>query len=225
MTKNQKLSAVKNISGFTLLELLLAVFIFALIATGAYQVFNVAQRNATIIHEKQNRIRDISLSLELIEKDFSQLTPRVWRDAFSDAITPSLQTDYSGNYLVRLVRAGWRNPLGTNRSEQQSVAYRLVEDKLQREYTQHLDNISSTQAVETVLIDQVNAINLRYLDRNNGEWRENWPPNSSENPSEIRQPIDTTQQINISLPIAVELRIELEDYGELVSIIPLSPGA
>lgn len=213
----------KNTSGFTLLELLLAVFIFALISTGAYQVFNVAQRNASLISDKQKRIRDISLSLEIIEKDFTQLTPRFWRDPFSDAITPSLQTDYSGNYLVRLVRAGWRNPLGTNRSEQQAVAYRLVDDKLQREYTQHLDNISSTEAVKTILLDKVNSISIRYLDRNNGEWNENWPPSSSEN--RVQSTSNQEEQILINLPIAVELTIDLENVGELISIIPLSPGA
>ncbi len=222
--KNIRLSVSnKNTSGFTLLELLLAVFIFALISTGAYQVFNVAQRNASLISDKQKRIRDISLSLEIIEKDFTQLTPRFWRDPFSDAITPSLQTDYSGNYLVRLVRAGWRNPLGTNRSEQQAVAYRLVDDKLQREYTQHLDNISSTESVKTILLDKVNSISIRYLDRSNGEWNENWPPSSSEN--RVQSTSNQEEQILINLPIAVELTIDLENVGELISIIPLSPGA
>ena len=213
----------KKTSGFTLLELLLAVFIFALISTGAYQVFNVAQRNASVISEKQKRIRDISLSLEIIEKDFTQLSPRFWRDPFSDAITPSLQTDYSGNYLVHLVRAGWRNPLGINRSEQQAVVYRLEDDKLQREYTQHLDNISSTVAVKTILLDKVNSISIRYLDRSNGEWNENWPPSSSEN--SVQSTNVQEEQILLYLPVAIELTIDLEDVGELVSIIPLSPGA
>lgn len=215
----------KNKAGFTLLELLLAVFIFALISTGAYQIFNIAQRNASLIQEKQNRIRDVSLSLELIEKDFTQLSPRFWRDPFSDALTPSLQTDYSDNYLVRLIRSGWRNPLGTNRSEQQAVTYRIEDDKLLREYTQHLDNISSTKATQTILIDRVNNINLRYLDRNNGEWTENWPPNSAESQSTIQNPSEQAEQVINYLPIAVEFTIDLEDFGQLVSVIALSPGA
>ena len=225
MKKNTSSIINKKDSGFTLLELLLAVFIFALISTGAYQVFNVAQRNASAINEKQNRIRDISLSLEIIEKDFTQLTPRFWRDPFSDAITPSLQTDYSGNYLVRLVRAGWRNPLGTNRSDQQAVSYRIEDDKLHREYTQHIDNISSTESVKTILLDRVASINLRYLDRTNGEWNENWPPTSSENQTQFLPTNEQSERISINLPVAVELTLDLEDLGELVSIIPLSPGA
>ncbi len=225
MLKTTRLPKNQNYAGFTLLELLLAVFIFALISTGAYQVFNIAQRNASLINEKQKRIRDVSLSLEIIEKDFTQLTPRFWRDPFSDAMTPSLQTDYSDNYLVHLIRAGWRNPLGSNRSEQQAVAYRLEDDKLLREYTQHLDNISSTEAVKTILLDKVININLRYLDRNNGEWRENWPPNSSENQPTIQGSNEPSENISIYLPIAVELTINLEDFGVLVSVIPLSPGA
>ena len=215
----------QNKAGFTLLELLLAVFIFALISTGAYQVFNIAQRNASLISEKQKRIRDVSLSLEIIEKDFTQLTPRFWRDPFSDAITPSLQTDYTDNYLVRLIRAGWRNPLGSNRSDQQAVAYRIEEDKLLREYSQHLDNISSTQATKTVLLDRVSNISLRYLDRNNGEWLEHWPPNSSGNQAVLQDTNEQTESLSIYLPIAIELTLELEDFGELVSIILLSSGA
>jgi len=223
MRLQYKFSYKSKISGFTLLELLLAVFIFALISTGAYQVFNVAQRNASAIESKQQRIRDVSLTFEIIEKDFIQLSPRFWRDPFSDAPTPSLQTDFSGNYLVRLVRSGWRNPLGVNRSEQQAVTYRLEDDKLQREYTQHLDNISSTEPVKTTLVDRVNTASLRYLDRNNGEWRDNWPPTDSAQNQQINQ--QGSQQLSISLPIAIELRVEFEDMGELISIIPLSPGS
>ena len=225
MLKNKIQLNHQNKAGFTLLELLLAVFIFALISTGAYQVFNIAQRNASLISEKQKRIRDVSLSLEIIEKDFTQLTPRFWRDPFSDAITPSLESDYTGNYLVRLVRAGWRNPLGSNRPDLQAVAYRIEDEKLLREYTQHLDNISSTQATKTVLLDRVSNINLRYLDRNNGEWIENWPPNSSANQTAVQNTNEQSEKISTYLPIAVEMTLELEDFGELVSIILLSPGA
>jgi len=219
-TKNKKGICISK--GFTLLELLLSVFIFALISTGAYQVFNVAQKNAAALKESQARLHDISLSFALIEKDFTQLTPRTWRDAFSDAPTPSLQTDFSGNYLVKLIRTGWRNPLGTNRSNQQAVTYRIEDDKLIREHTQHLDNISSVEPIKTELLDKVSSVAIRYLDKRTGEWKEQWV---QENTSNLADNNENTIQLSTPLPLAIEFTMELEDLGSLVSIIALSPGA
>ena len=215
--------------GFTLLEILLAVFIFALISTGAYQLSTVAQKNAVSIKASNQRLRDISLSFEIIEKDLTQIVARAWRDPYGDAFNPPLQTDLNNNYVLRLVRSGWRNPLGTNRSDQQVVTYLLKDDKLQRLYNLHLDNISSIEAVETDLLNKVTQIELTFFARQSAanaaqNTMDRWPPIST-NPANNTNTLTPQAQITFPLPLAIEVTLELEDMGRISKIITLAAGA
>jgi len=215
-------------NGFTLLEILLALFIFSLIIIGAYQISSIAQKSAVSIEASQKRLHNISLTFELLEKDFSQIVARSLRDPLSDALIPPLQTDYSDNYIVRFTRGGWRNPLGLPRSDLQAVMYRLNEENtLERLYTQQLDNISSYTPVETQLLDKVNSIQILYIDGQSGEPSENWPPQntSSNNSVPFTQSGETLPITNTPLPVAVEVTLELEDMGVISKIIPLPAGA
>lgn len=215
--------------GFTLLEILLAVFIFALISTGAYQLSSVAQKSAISIKKSQERLRDISLSFELIEKDLTQIVARSWRDPFGGSNNPPLQTDVSGNYVLRLVRTGWRNPLGINRSNQQVVTYKLQDDKLLRSYHIHLDNLSSSELIETALLNKVTQIELTFFARQNATIIDNdsqnrWPPISN-SPVPVTNTGNPSQEIIFPLPIAIEVTLELEDMGRISKIIPMAAGA
>ena len=215
--------------GFTLLEILLAVFIFALISTGAYQLSTVAQKNAVSIKASNQRLRDISLSFEIIEKDLTQIVARAWRDPYGDAFNPPLQTDLNNNYVLRLVRSGWRNPLGTNRSNQQVVTYLLKDDKLLRLYNLHLDNISSIEAVETDLLNKVTQIELTFFARQSAanaaqNTMDRWPPIST-NPANNTNTLTPQAQITFPLPLAIEVTLELEDMGRISKIITLAAGA
>jgi general secretion pathway protein J len=226
------LKILKKSSGFTLLEILLAVFIFALITTGAYQIFSLAQKNAVSIQASQDRLHDISLTLELIEKDLSQLVSRAWRDPYSDKLNPPLQSNPADDYILRLVRGGWRNPLGSARSNQQLVTYRLVDGELQRHYHQHLDNVSSSQANELILLNKVNLMELTFIDRQTGGQANTnsgpvsqWPPLSSGMQPRISSSGNLIKQINYPMPVAIEITLELEDLGKISKIIPLASGA
>ena len=222
----------KNSTGFTLLEILLAVFIFALITTGAYQIFSLAQKNALSIQASQERLRDISLTLELIEKDLSQLVSRAWRDPYSDDLNPPLQSKPADDYILRLVRGGWRNPLGSARSDQQLVTYRLDGDELQRLYHRHLDNVSSSKANELILLNKVNHIELTFIARQTGNQvnansgsLNQWPPLNSATQPRFSTSGNLIKQINYPMPVAIGITLELEDMGKISKIIPLASGA
>lgn len=219
-------------AGFTLLEILLAVFIFSLITVGAYQVFGMAQKNAVTIKAAQARLHDISLTFELLEKDLTQIVARTWRDPYSNAANPPLQSDnYSNTYVIRMVKGGWRNPLSYPRSNLQLVTYRLQDDQLQRLYHRHIDNIASTQPQEINLLNKVERIEFTFIDRqsstqasSNNQALNIWPPPNTGLPQ--NPPAGAAiQPVTYPLPIAVEVTLELEDMGTISRIIALASGA
>lgn len=208
--------------GFTLLEILLAVFIFALIILGAQQIFSMAVKNSESLQAQQERLRAIALSLNHLEKDFIQLTPRTLRDPDGITEIQPLQTDINDNYLFRLTRAGWKNPLYRQRSELQAVMYRLEDDKLIRTHSLHLDPTTNIDLVERTILDKVSNFDVKFLMRN-GDWSDGWPLRSTDIPqsSNEEDPLPASPE----LPLAIEIQLELEDLGTVRRMFNLSPVA
>jgi general secretion pathway protein J len=131
-----------------------------------------------------------------------------------------LVADARGQGLVQFTRAGWSNPAAISRSTLQRVAYRVESGKLYRDHWAVLDRTLASEPVANELLEQVRSLSFRFLDRNR-VWSEQWPaPNSQGAPS---MP-GTAQGANGSdRPIAVEVTLELEDWGKLVRLIEV-PG-
>jgi general secretion pathway protein J len=92
----------------------------------------------------------------------------------------------------------------------QRVQYRLQDGKLRRDYWVVLDRTLNAEPQSTVLIDKVKSVSLRYMDQNLG-WHEQWPPLGASGPDVARM-----------LPIAVEITVELEDWGKIVRLVEVA---
>ena len=66
-------------AAFTLLEVLLALVIFASLSLGAYQVLQGVMANDALTKVKGARLADLQRVFSLLERDFSQMVPRATR--------------------------------------------------------------------------------------------------------------------------------------------------
>ena len=142
------------------------------------------------------------------------MTNRPVRDEFGQLASAVLGGPLARDPL-RLTRAGWHNSTGAPRSTLQRVAYRLEDDRLLRLSYPVLDRTTAIEPTETVLVDRVEGFEVRFLptikslevDRNQTIdrrfWQENWI-------SEV----GFTDKI-MDPPAALEVRLSLEDWGEL----------
>ncbi len=113
--------------GFTLLEVLLAVAITALIGVTSAQLLRSVidtKQGTDIRSEKLASLQRFNM---VISRDIEQLINRTIRDEYGDT-QESLRID-DGDYAVEFTRSGWRNsPVASDpRSELQRVAYRTEE--------------------------------------------------------------------------------------------------
>jgi general secretion pathway protein J len=193
-----------RVAGFTLVELLVAIFVFAIVSAIAMGGYNELVKQSDIASAGAARTRNVQAAVQRLVLDFTSLEPRPVREPLGDSVQPALKSDArSEEIIAELTHSGWSNPAGVPRSTLQRVSYRLEDKKLLREYWVVLDRTLSGEPQSAELIDRVERIGLRFMDGNRS-WHEQWPPLGYSAPD--------APQLR---PIAVEITLELEDWGEI----------
>lgn len=189
-------------TGFTLLELMIAIAIFALLAAIAYSGLASVLDARAITERQADRLQQLQRTFLTLDRDLDQLVPRGIRDDYGDR-QPAFLSGLDGEQLFELTRGGWRNPAKLPRSSLQRVRYVLRDKALWRERWPTLDRGPDTPPIALKLIDRVLSVRLRYLDPQR-EWQEQWPPLNN-----------VGEAVAPAAPLAVEIEIETEDYGSL----------
>lgn len=193
----------KKSSGFTLLEVLVAISIFAVIGLGANQMLRTMVETHDRTKTKIDTMNNLTRAFASFERDFSQAVPRYIRDEFGDP-QPSLLVA-QGAYPVELTRSGWNNPIQLPRSNLQRVAYGITEEgQLVRYFWLVLDRAEDSEPVEQILLDGVEDFRVSLLTFE-GDTTNLWPDGNYD-------------QV---LPSAVEIFIDTEAMGELRKVYKL----
>jgi general secretion pathway protein J len=187
------------VRGFTLLELLVAVAIFAVIGAMAYSGLQNVLNQQFRTQEHSEQLKALQLSYRVMQRDLEQVLDRSIRNEFGDSVAALVGG--SGFNGVEFSRGGFPNPAGFLRSEIQRVAYIPDQDQLLRRSWRVLDRAQDSSPDEQVLAENLVEFAIRFLDQGS-QWQENWPP--------LGTPVGATV-----LPRAVEVKLELEDLGAL----------
>ena len=209
--------------GFTLLELLIASIIFAVMAVMAYgglsNVMNASETSKTALL----RLKQIQQTISILNRDFSQIVERSIRDEYGNPVT-FLTTKNDLDNLVEFTRGGRKSPPVLLRSSLVRVAYRFDEDKLVRLYWPQLDRSPNMEPKKTALIGNVEKVSIRFMDTNK-EWQEHWPPlsASSSTPTPTGSGsvglgttgLGVAAPPTIDKPLAIEIVLQLKDWGDI----------
>lgn len=201
-------------NGFTLVEVLIALAITAFVAAASYSGISSTLTGAQQLRSASERTRDLNRTLSLLSRDLRQFSNRSVRDEFG-ALQPALTGGPLAFYPLTLTRDGWSNSLRLPRSELQRVFYYIEDDALWRAYYPVLDRAVDAEPLRMQLLGGVKAMELRFLDVlenlevdgdlvvDTRSWAQNWVADLTAG-SAIPQP-----------PVALELRLELDDFGEI----------
>ena len=201
-----------SVAGFTLIELLVAIVIFAIVGVLAMGGFNDLLSQRDRASQTMARARAVQRAVTRLAQDFEQLDPRPIRDATATTYNPAVYFNSGEPNTVELTRAGWTNPAGVSRSTLQRVRYRFVDGKLYREYWTVLDRTLNNTPVQAEMLDRVTGFSLRFMDFNR-QWQTTWPANSVGGIGISRAR---------SLPLAVEITLVLEDWGEIKRVVEVA---
>jgi general secretion pathway protein J len=202
--------------GFTLLELLVALFIAALLFAMGYSAIKQAADGREALQQHQARLLEVQTAMRVLEQDFMQLVPRPTRQPIGASYDAALVATATNQPVVALTRGGWTNPNGLQRAGLQRVAYFFENGTLRREYWTVLDPTQSNTTLKRDLIARLKAVQFRFMDPAK-TWQDQWPPLSNTG-GQFQQ-----QMMLRGRPIAVEITLDTEDMGKLVRILEI-PG-
>jgi len=195
--------------GVTLLELLVALAIFALIGVAAYTaLFSVLDaREAT--ERQSERLAAVQYAVGALVADLEQVVDRPVRSIQAAQRLPVVSQPGAGPVLA-VTRGGWFNPAGLPRSTLVRAQWSLDGDRLVRSWRGRPDALAGVEPERRVLLERVDGIELRFQD-DTGEWRDRWPPLNA-NPA------------GVGMPRAIELTLQLSDWGEIRRLVALPQG-
>ena len=220
--RNPQLSnSHKANKGFTLLEVLLAIGITAMIGLGSWQILNSAIGASDSTQTRLAELHALQKTMLIISRDLRQVVTRSIRDGYGD-YQPALTTK-NEFYALEFSRTGWRNPMDDVRSNIQRVAYELNDKKLIRHYWNVLDRSQDSDPISKELLSEVNEISIRFVDKK-GAWVDQWPASgnasSSGNNSTGTATPDPRANDN-ELPKALEISFDLQRFGKVKRLYDL----
>ena len=160
---------VKPSTGFTLIEIMVAMVVFAVVALMAYTGLDHMVQVKQRMEVDNRKWHDLTMVLTRIEEDFSQAANRQWRDEGGTTRAAvwgeAGSVDGSGAQL-ELVRFDGDHLV--------HIGYRLTKDKLELLLWNVLDRAPRTVPVAYPLLSNVSHFDMRYIDAA-GNWQLTWP--------------------------------------------------
>jgi len=141
--------------GFTLLEIMIALTIFAVISTLAWQILDGAMRTSSATDASAGRLNQLQRAWSLLERDFFQLQARAPRNeaerflAKDDAVELTTLNGVSGT--LQLERVRWR----------------LEDGRLWRDVWPAVDGPADVKPEAVPIVSDVKSLRWRF-------WRDGW---------------------------------------------------
>ncbi|MCL1090346.1 type II secretion system minor pseudopilin GspJ [Shewanella profunda] len=202
------LKLTKAHTGFTLLEMLIAIAIFAMIGIAANAVLSTVLTNDEVTKSFSTRLKALQQGFGAIERDLNQMVARTPRLLEGGRGTTVFQTgneilDSESEALV-FYRLGWLNPDGLlPRGSLQSVAYVVQEGRLERWYFPYPEPEFGSEPIKTVIIDKVLSVEYSFF------MEDKW-----------ERKVEATK-----LPKAIAMEVEIEGLGKIQRKFLLPLGA
>ena len=206
-------SRIRAARGFTLIEVLVAVTIFAIISAMSFRVLTVILESRERVESATKRWREIGLAMSRIEQDLSSLVNRPARDAGGISQKPlvGVQVPRGDEGHLMLTRMGALDLPGALGAPQR-VGYRFRDGVLEQLDWPVLDQGPRTRPTVTPILEGLNAFDIRYLDHR-GQWHTLWPQRDL-----------TSGGPGQDAPAAIEISMALASGERITRLIPTAWG-
>ncbi len=187
-------------TGFTLLELMIAMVIFSFMSIMAYGALANILTSDKVITAQEQKLKKLKRTMMFIERDMRQIVARPRSAGFdSKDQVPALVSGFDDEGKIEFTRSGNSNPTEAVRSSLQRIQYEVEEQKLIRKSWNLVDHFDA-EPIAVPLLNDVESFDFRFLNKSKA-WQENWSENS--------------------LPEAIELTLEHKHWGEIIRLFPL----
>jgi general secretion pathway protein J len=195
-----------NTRGFTLIEVLIALSVFAILAsitsTAMYQAFNTREH----ITNQSDRLNTLQMAILLLKRDTQQIVERAVLGNEMHTFPPFIGQPH----YIELTRGGVASPMGIDQGKTlQRVAFLCKNTQLYRRSWQTLDGSDRNHYQDRLLLDHLTQCQFSFVAHNKQvlpDWR--------------AFALQQNQQQEI-LPFAIQLTLKLSDWGEMSMLLRL----
>ena len=157
--------------GFTLLEILIALFIFTIVSMMMSSGLRAVMNSQAVTEKQADKLANLQLSLLLLSRDIEQAINRPVTAAKGNIEQSLIGTPMS----VTFTHAGFANPEGQlARSTLQRTQYVFAKNTMVRNTWQVLDQTAKTLPQSRILLDNVSDLRFEYLNLQ-GKFSNHWP--------------------------------------------------
>lgn len=188
-------------SGYTLIEILVAVTVFSILAATAYLALDTLSAASAAHRDRAEAFGAVQLAVARLDSDLRQLAARPASSA-DGRMEPALA---GADDRIEGTRAGWANPAAVKRSTLQRFAWRLSGSELERVHWPVTDRVGASRPATETILPGVVDLAFRYRDRT-GAWQQSWPAG------------DDAQA---RLPTAIEVVLESRHFGTVRRLVVL----
>ena len=200
------MKSVKHTAGFTLLEFLIAVMVFAAVSMISFTTLDSILNSREHIEKINEDFQKLQMALTILQRDFNQIAFAPIRDEYGDP-REAIEMNDGTDRLIEFSRSGWNNPGGRLRSTMQRVGYTLEDNTLYREYWLQFNRAAEEQSVRAALLKDIETVEFEFLD-NDEQWHDQWPPINFSG--------------NMILPEAIRINITFVNEDELSRVFDIT---
>ncbi len=192
--------------GFTLVELLVALAIFAILTGFAYRGLTAMLESRAALETESRKWRDVAIFVGRLDRDLNAALERSSFGASDTKLAPvsSVIESSASPEGLALTRSG--SPLQESAlAAPQRIAYRFHDGAVERLSWAGVDIAPRDEPTAVVVLKKVTAFTVRFLDPA-GEWRTTWGlPLSAET----------------KFPAAVEVTVQLASGERIVRLVDM----
>ena len=202
---------LKKHAGYTLIEVIIALAIFAILATISVGLLGRAFDTSARIKAQIEPLTDLQLAVTRMNRDIVQIVER----GSSSFIG---QTNYT-----EFTRGGIVNP---DEEEAKSTLKRVAllcenNEKLVRKTWARVDPLSPDDFQEQVLINNLESCEFSYLAKGN-TWVSDWPMTTTQSQAQSQA---QSQKKPPPFPRAIKLKLNLKNFGDIPLLFVIPGGS
>lgn len=190
----------RHAAGYTLVEVLVAVVVFAVLSASAYVALDALSRAAEGHRDRSGDFGALQLAVARMDSDLRQLAARPVAGP-ADRSEPAL---VGAPRRLAGTRAGWSNPADLKRATLQRFGWQLSGSELQRIRWPVTDRVADSQASTETVLTGIESLAFSYRDTS-GVWQERWPLDDAP----------------ARLPAAIEVVIDTRRFGRVRRLVVL----
>lgn len=189
--------------GFTLIELMIAIMIFAIISVISYRTLSALIMTRDVVNKAQDKWGGISKTINEMSIYINRAIPLLGLDE-AGAPLPSVwgKNKISGNFdsQIEMSTSGFIGDLTYGSSPPKRIGFRYTNGNLFLVVWSELNRAPNSKPDMILLSDQIASFSVQYLYQDR-QWYDTWPVN----------PTDYT-----TLPLAIKVNIKMNSGEEIM---------